>query len=739
MSWMALVDRTLRGEPIPARHFNEALPLDFHAFIMKCLQKDKNDRFGTAAEAAAALRAIERRLAPRPGTTPTDIPSGESATIAFPRSAIFAGDPASPARPPSATFRGPPAGNVVLPRTADPEGGHPGGGREVPHAGSGSGAIGAPGTPRPVATRRRRARNRGSRAEIPDWLRKATRPGLAVAAALALLLLVLRLMPRTTEVDWATFASAAALGQVTDIEFRGDMLRGTSQDPDVGAFRVPLGGFGLQELGRELEDLGVAMDPGGRRSSLRLDGAAGGDSRSLVIEGVDGCQPCAVGGDVDLAAGWYVVRWQDQEPDTGTIVLSDLEGVFPDVQVRVAPAPDGEASGEAARFFVGHGQRLGIALPALPVSDRVASGVADGEVPPAAAAPTDAGAIGPTAAGDADSGVGTVTTEPTTPESGPSPVAEGALGDSVPGDPVPSVGEDLGVEPGAGEEESSVAVCSNLASVTLTDFSYVEGERALRLSYELFFDAPGLEVPPVQALEMGLAFQLDGQPAGSVDFTHFAPEGTVVRDGRAGFQGTRVVQLDEAVGNRSVAGVRISARLRAQPVQPEGWPAGCAPPGFMESAGRSVVIPGTIVSAFSRGVLQFSLTDLQVSDEPERSLATLLAVELDGAAGTNWCAAGVFTLVVGDNEYALGTAVRPFVVGETRTRESVRFWATLEPGELPPEVPNAAQEARARASARVYDQACTDLDLSTAVPVQEEEVGPICLRKAATTAWEPCT
>ncbi|NNF29319.1 MAG: hypothetical protein HKN73_18985 [Gemmatimonadetes bacterium] len=539
---------------------------------------------------------------------------------------------------------------------------------------------------------------------------------------LALSLLGVRLIPQANQFDWGTFLAAAELGQVTGVQFRGVELRGTSSDPDVGRFEVPVGERDLQDLGRELEALGVAVDPEGRPARVRLESGDEGDPRTLVIEGVDGCEPCSPGADVELAAGWHRVRWEDEGPDTGTIVLADLEGGFPDAPIRVGPALAAEAG--PARLFVGHGLRMSLVLPALPPSARVVEEVAEAE--------------GGTVPGEpVDTQGGVVPADPAGAEVGQTP---GGLADlqsvQAPAEGAPSGGGDPGGEPGVEDDADLLPVCSNLASVTITDFVYSEAERTLRLDYELFFDAPGLEAPPVQAVDMGLSFRIDDEPAGTADFTHLSPAGTVVRNGRAGYEGTRTVRLDEAAGGRSVDGVRLSARLRAEPVQPPNWPEGCAPPGFMESGGRDVVIPGTIVGAFSRGVLQFSLGQLQVSDDPERSLATRLAVELEGA---DWCGAGEFTLAVGDNEYDLGTAVHAFEVGETRTQQSIRFWATLEPGELPADVPDAVGEAQASVTARVYDQACSTLDLSTAVPVQEETVGPICLQKTPATAWEPCT
>ena len=770
MSWMAVVDRTLRETPIPPRDFNESLPHEFQSFILKCLEKDKKDRFGTAAEAAEALKAIERQLA---------TPAGEAPTMILRPESLPSHRPPRPAAPPAREHAAPPE---VAP--------HP----DVAASGA------EPAAARPVASRRRRARNRP---EAPDWLQKAIRPGLAVLGLLALLLVGQSLIPRATQIDWATFSSAAELGQVATVELRGTELRGTSLDPEFGTFTVPVEGRDLQALGLELEALGVAIDPEGRPATVRLDGEGGGDSRILVIEGADGCEPCSSGARIELAAGWHTLRWQDSGPDTGSIVVSDLDGRVPDARIRLGPssATESEESPPSGRIFVGHRQRLSFALPTLP-SVSAASGGAAGDCEESLSAlltayqdvPTGRadlrarglwdlegrireamvsgvcadggqvdrlealledvgrgyGALADAARAAGDRGTGQQLAAACLTILPDEPSCAGVLEWSQSGE----VGEiDGGLDPdeaggalvGGADEESELGndlvllpVCSNLASVRITDFAYNEAERTFRLAYEAFFDAPGLEAPPVQAIEMSLSFQVDGQPAGTVDFTHRSPEGAVVRNGRTGYEGTRSVGLDEAAGGISLDGVRVSALLRAQPVQPPNWPAGCAPPGFMESNPRDVVVASTLVGALSRGVLQFTVGDLQVSDEPERALATVMSVELEGEVGKAWCAAGVFTLAVGDNEFGLGTAVQPLEQAQTRSRETVRFWTTLEEGNLPSSVPNEARGAQARASARIYDQACATLDLGTAVPVRVETVGPICVQKSAATAWEPC-
>ncbi|NNM34122.1 MAG: serine/threonine protein kinase, partial [Gemmatimonadetes bacterium] len=340
MSWMAIVDRTLREDPIPPSQFDDTLPNEFQAFIMKCLEKDKEDRFGTAAEAKAALARIERQLAAPSAGTPTGIFSGAPPTVDPSPAATLSGEPATLDPPLSNLFGATPPTVDSPPPTVDGSGEGESAPELTPQAGPAMGGIQSPSTPRPVATRRRRARNRDG---APSWLKKAARPGLAVAGLLALSLLGVRLIPQANQFDWGTFLAAAELGQVTGVQFRGVELRGTSSDPDVGRFEVPVGERDLQDLGRELEALGVAVDPEGRPARVRLESGDEGDPRTLVIEGVDGCEPCSPGADVELAAGWHRVRWEDEGPDTGTIVLADLEGGFPDAPIRVGPALAAEA------------------------------------------------------------------------------------------------------------------------------------------------------------------------------------------------------------------------------------------------------------------------------------------------------------------------------------------------------------------------------------------------------------
>jgi serine/threonine-protein kinase len=81
-SLAALATRRLVTDPLPVRELNPSLPSGLARVVMRCLARDRRDRFGTAAELAAALRSSGGAATERYRTSdPAPVPARERTQV----------------------------------------------------------------------------------------------------------------------------------------------------------------------------------------------------------------------------------------------------------------------------------------------------------------------------------------------------------------------------------------------------------------------------------------------------------------------------------------------------------------------------------------------------------------------------------------------------------------------------------------------------------------------------------
>ena len=172
--------------------------------------------------------------------------------------------------------------------------------------------------------------------------------------------------PRVT-LTLAEFQVAAEAGTIVRTRLQDGRLDGAWRDEEGadGRFRVSLAGAAIQELAREIRELGIPLEASGS-GQIRvtaLDGSTGKGAPDISISlqaGGAGCSPCTSAEDQELEGGWYTVQISGREWTPAGITLRDRNGIFREEDIQ----------GEAGSIFIHPGASLELVSTLTPTETR---------------------------------------------------------------------------------------------------------------------------------------------------------------------------------------------------------------------------------------------------------------------------------------------------------------------------------------------------------------------------------
>lgn len=163
------------------------------------------------------------------------------------------------------------------------------------------------------------------------------------------------------------FQVAAEAGTIVRTRLQDDRLDGTRWDEEgvEGRFRVNLAGAAIQELAREIRELGIPLETSGsgqiRVTALDEPTGQGAPDISISLQsGGAGCSPCTLGEDQELEGGWYTIQSSGREWTLAGITLRDRNGIFREEDIPV----------EGASIFIHPGAFLELVSTLTPTETR---------------------------------------------------------------------------------------------------------------------------------------------------------------------------------------------------------------------------------------------------------------------------------------------------------------------------------------------------------------------------------